>query len=131
MWLSSYASFTRLSLRFHNGRLIRPLPLLYGYLQFKVLNLTIAGSSSLAIFMLLTSYPAFLRILAAPLISAFINVPSADLYNPRWILLPEKRYFVFGSSLLYVGIKSRSKKTCFTCIGFLLSNHSNAIFIGF
>ncbi len=90
MWLSGYASFTRLSLRFHNGRFTRPLPFLHGYLQFKVVNSTIAGSNSLAIFIWLTSHSAFLRMLAAPLIPAFINVPSADLYNPRWILLPEK-----------------------------------------
>ena len=90
MWLGSYASFARISLRFHNGRFTRPLPFLHGYLQFKVVNSTIAGFNSLAIFILLTSYPAFLRMLAAQLISAFINVPSADLYNPRCILLPEK-----------------------------------------
>ena len=32
MWLSGYASFTRLSPRFHNGWFTRPLPLLYSHL---------------------------------------------------------------------------------------------------
>ena len=50
MWLGSYTSFTRLSLRFHNGQFTRPLPFLNGYLQFKVVNSIIAGSNSLAIF---------------------------------------------------------------------------------
>ena len=43
MWPGSYASFTRISLRFHNGRFTRPLPFLHGYLQFKLANSTIAG----------------------------------------------------------------------------------------
>lgn len=98
-----------LSLLLCNGRFTRPLLFLYSYLQFKSLNLMIFGFNRFVNSTWDVSYPAFLSIFAAPLISAFIHVPSDDWYIPRFILFPEKRYLMFIPSS-YTGITSLSKK---------------------
>ena len=67
-----------LSLLLYNGRFTRPLLFLYSYLQFRFLNLMIFGFNRFVNSTLDVSYPAFLSIFAAPLISAFIHVPSDD-----------------------------------------------------
>ena len=51
----------------------------------------------------------FLPVLTAPLISAFITLPSSCRYRPRPILLPEK-VMPSVSPFPYVGIPSRFPK---------------------
>ena len=69
------------ALWFHNGRFTRPLLFLHSYL-FKSANAKTSGFNRFVNITDDVSQPAFLKIFAAPLISAFNTVPSDERYNP-------------------------------------------------